>query len=201
MKICSVQDCGARVLARGFCARCYQRDRYRRDPAARACHQAASRRTRETKGKEIDAKKTARYRSDPEYRRKLLDQMAAARKRRGARTNQARKEAGFTAELFEALWDAQAGRCALCSLRLVDKGRSHNSCHADHDHSSGRPRGLLCRSCNLSLGFYENHQKPAGLELKPYDDYLRCPPTSAFVGSSAGPCLESSGSEARTDDT
>jgi hypothetical protein len=31
---------------------------------------------------------------------------------------------------------------------------------------------LLCTSCNASLGFYEKHQRPAGLYIIPYESYL-----------------------------
>lgn len=41
----------------------------------------------------------------------------------------------------------QLGRCEICQRDgWVD---------VDHDHVSGKVRGLLCRGCNVSLGFYE----------------------------------------------
>jgi hypothetical protein len=47
---------------------------------------------------------------------------------------------------FVVLLEAQGGRCAICGdqqgMELVP----------DHDHLSGRPRGLLCSTCNLGLG-------------------------------------------------
>jgi hypothetical protein len=35
------------------------------------------------------------------------------------------------------------------------------------------PRALLCQACNLSLGYYEKWQRPVGLVITPYEDYLK----------------------------
>jgi Recombination endonuclease VII len=51
---------------------------------------------------------------------------------------------GLTTEQYEAMLVFQDGKCALCGTgKPVD---------IDHDHASGRVRGLLCRSCNVGLG-------------------------------------------------
>ena len=54
-----------------------------------------------------------------------------------------------TPEEFEAAKKAQNGRCLLC-----DKVRK---LHADHDHVTGKFRGLLCFVCNTKLGWVELH--------------------------------------------
>lgn len=36
--------------------------------------------------------------------------------------------------------------------------------------------GLLCSACNVSLGMYEGWQRPAGLRIAQYEDYLQNPP-------------------------
>jgi recombination endonuclease VII len=45
---------------------------------------------------------------------------------------------------------AQNWQCAICarSFRSISKRERH----IDHDHRTGRVRGLLCRECNLLLG-------------------------------------------------
>lgn len=40
----------------------------------------------------------------------------------------------------------QAGRCLIC-----DRVPGENLC-IDHDHATGRIRGLLCKACNLAIG-------------------------------------------------
>jgi len=45
---------------------------------------------------------------------------------------------------YATLWVLQEGRCALC--------RSTGKLHVDHDHDTGRVRGLLCQNCNFRAG-------------------------------------------------
>lgn len=54
---------------------------------------------------------------------------------------------------YEELHIAQDGRCAVCGLpeSLVRSGRLLTLA-VDHDHRTGRIRGLLCNRCNLLLG-------------------------------------------------
>jgi hypothetical protein len=49
--------------------------------------------------------------------------------------------------------EAHQGRCAICR-EACGTGR-HLA--VDHDHSSGRIRGLLCFRCNTSLARYERY--------------------------------------------
>ena len=54
---------------------------------------------------------------------------------------------GFTEELFQKKWNEQNGLCALPSC-----GKPIEV--PDHNHITGKPRGLLCRNHNLGLGFF-----------------------------------------------
>jgi hypothetical protein len=48
---------------------------------------------------------------------------------------------------YAKLMALQGGKCAICSGGSTAKRRLA----LDHDHVTGKPRGLLCRSCNYVL--------------------------------------------------
>lgn len=57
---------------------------------------------------------------------------------------------GITVADYRLMEHCQQGRCAVC--REVGEGRRLD---IDHDHTTGSVRGLLCRRCNLAVGFWE----------------------------------------------
>lgn len=62
---------------------------------------------------------------------------------------------GLSREQLDRLFQAQGGRCAMCSEpgELTPEGLK--VLVIDHDHESGEVRGLLCARCNNVLGGYE----------------------------------------------
>lgn len=53
-------------------------------------------------------------------------------------------------EAYDAMHKAQDGRCLLCGKRQIKQRLTR-----DHDHLTGRIRGLLCMRCNRSFGAFE----------------------------------------------
>lgn len=54
---------------------------------------------------------------------------------------------GITYEEFHAMIDAQDNVCSICK-----KSNGRQVLYVDHDHKTGRIRGLLCHTCNTFLG-------------------------------------------------
>jgi hypothetical protein len=65
---------------------------------------------------------------------------------------------GITDVEWRAMWDAQGGACAACGL--PETGRNQYgpvSMSVDHDHVTGKIRGLLCMRCNRALGMLRDN--------------------------------------------
>jgi hypothetical protein len=61
---------------------------------------------------------------------------------------------GVTQEQFYIILKNQNGCCALCADHLGDL---YSRIHIDHDHKTGRVRGLLCARCNNGLGNFRDN--------------------------------------------
>lgn len=69
-------------------------------------------------------------------------------------------------EAYDAMYEEQDGKCAICAGTDEDKGRRLS---LDHCHINGHYRGLLCANCNLMLG----HCKDQPSILEQAAEYLR----------------------------
>lgn len=61
---------------------------------------------------------------------------------------------GITEEHYQALFNSQMGLCAICHKSETHINRAGNIANlaVDHDHRTGKVRGLLCSWCNRALG-------------------------------------------------
>lgn len=63
---------------------------------------------------------------------------------------------GIAAAEYDAMLAEQGGRCAICREYPTKRNtRAHwdGKLCVDHDHETGRIRGLLCNDCNLVAGY------------------------------------------------
>lgn len=58
-------------------------------------------------------------------------------------------------EYFNEMLNTQGGFCKVCSGPALGKG----AYHVDHDHKTGRIRGLLCHKCNVALGMVQDSKE------------------------------------------
>ncbi|MEV0647233.1 endonuclease VII domain-containing protein [Phytomonospora sp. NPDC050363] len=69
---------------------------------------------------------------------------------------------GLTEAQVEEMLAAQFWVCAICKLE-------HERYHVDHDHVTGKVRGILCFKCNNALGLFE-------------EDYFRMKAAIEYIG-------------------
>jgi hypothetical protein len=64
------------------------------------------------------------------------------------------REYGITSADYDRMLAEQGGGCAVCGIKPEEltAGRYRTYLHVDHDHKTGRNRGLLCPDHNLLLG-------------------------------------------------
>ncbi len=98
---------------------------------------------------------------------KALDRKASGAQRSGHLL----RKYGISQADYDALLAAQGGGCALCGKTAAEQTRYTEFLHVDHDHVTGRVRGLLCDQHNLLLGRFNDD--PA--LLRRAADYLEAP--------------------------
>ena len=65
---------------------------------------------------------------------------------------------GITGKIFNEMLKAQSGVCAICERpeTVTRKGKLW-PLSIDHDHKTGKIRGLLCCNCNQALGKFKDN--------------------------------------------
>lgn len=66
-----------------------------------------------------------------------------------ARRSNLRQKFGMTLEDYDLMLQNQNFRCAICNIHHSELSRRMA---VDHDHQTGRIRGLLCIECNRGIG-------------------------------------------------
>jgi fructose-1,6-bisphosphatase len=56
----------------------------------------------------------------------------------------------LTIDQFNDLMSKQEGKCAICNIMMVRLS-------VDHDHVTGKVRGLLCPTCNRAIGMFKDN--------------------------------------------
>jgi hypothetical protein len=66
----------------------------------------------------------------------------------GGREKHLRREYGISQASYDDLLRSQGGVCAICH----QPESRPQPLSVDHDHATGRVRGLLCDNCNIAIG-------------------------------------------------
>jgi Recombination endonuclease VII len=66
------------------------------------------------------------------------------------------KQCGFTETTYAQILATQGGHCYFCEKTQENDGRR---LHADHNHKTGKARGILCFSHNQALGKFGDNEE------------------------------------------
>jgi hypothetical protein len=128
------------------------KDGYRND--CKACLAArAHERYQRTKPAVIARVKRWQEQNPERYAAYLAEYRARPERKKADRAGHLKRKFGLTPEQYDEMLAAQDGRCMICR-RPPAEGKTLD---IDHDHETGRVRGLLCRNCNHGVGkFFED---------------------------------------------
>lgn len=76
------------------------------------------------------------------------------------RENYLNKKYNISIQDYENMKIAQDGKCAICKVQeygRIDKDGNTTPLNVDHCHNTGKVRGLLCNSCNTTLGHLQDN--------------------------------------------
>lgn len=126
---------------------------------------------RDDKGKCLSCKRASgRDRSKRHYNKTKVNRTPTDRREETIERGRLRKY-GLTVEQYQALLKDQVGLCRLCHTPFGAR------IHIDHDHVTGRVRGLLCHPCNVGLGHFKDNPNL----LRAAASYLESEPTDLVV--------------------
>ena len=110
-------------------------------------------------------KKCDKLKSDA-YRKKHKEKIAEKKKRYyqlnkdKIRSLQLLKHYGIDSEEYDTILHSQHGVCAICKKPETHKLHGKIAMlSVDHNHDTGKIRGLLCNTCNRALGLFRDDVK------------------------------------------
>lgn len=80
------------------------------------------------------------------------------------------RSTGWSPIDYEKAFQRQDGKCAICGCVL--NSSRYTRFAGDHDHKSGKLRGLLCTNCNTALGLFKDSTERLSNAIK-YLEHFR----------------------------
>lgn len=153
-ELCSMEGCGRPHKAKGMCAKHF--DKYCTPFPKKFCSTEGCGVKHFGRGFCRNHYNVDKRRREPEkdrsYKQKYIDSDPERHKHIMWEAN-LKRQYGVTAEYYYALLEAQGGACSICRTMV---GTADRKLDVDHCHDTGTVRGLLCRSCNLTVGYMKN---------------------------------------------
>ena len=176
-KICYADGCKNVSVSKELCDKHYRRFKKHGDPnfikkfVKSNCRADGCDRFSKVKGLCDKHYRTLRRKGDPNWKAPRLgsdcsvDGCCDRRVAKGfcrAHYEQNRVGVDFaSAKIVRDLWD---GTCKICGT-ATPSGPKKTWC-LDHDHKTGKARGVLCTSCNIGLGMFDDNIEIMGMAIE-----------------------------------
>lgn len=72
------------------------------------------------------------------------------------KNRQLKNRYGMTLSEYAEMLEDQDWKCKICRIEQ-DQNVAERKLSVDHDHKTGKVRGLLCQNCNLAVGFLRDN--------------------------------------------
>ena len=110
---------------------------------------------------ETNKKSCKRWRSENPEKKRAYDREYIAQNYARIRHKQLMSDYGISYEQYLAMEEEQGGCCSICERPKEDCQRRTKygkvrALEVDHCHKTGKIRGLLCASCNTTIGHMED---------------------------------------------
>jgi nitrate/TMAO reductase-like tetraheme cytochrome c subunit len=89
------------------------------------------------------------------HREKQQERRDAGLNQKRERAYKLRKKYGLSEEEWKHMLEEQRSSCAICHVPFVEAPYNGRIC-VDHNHKTGKVRGLLCVDCNHGLGKFKD---------------------------------------------
>ncbi len=136
-------------LKEGYCYQCKEcwkirHNKYLRTPAGKSSQQMSRSKIMSDPDKHTNAVKVLRN-----YRNTVHGKRVRKRER-------LHKNFGVTLEQYDLMAQQQNKLCAICGIH---QSKLTRALAIDHDHHTGKIRGLLCGRCNIGLGYFKDSKE------------------------------------------
>lgn len=133
------------------CSRCGTSDRYK-DTKCKVCSRKSA---------------MERYRKNPERCKKTSRKWKATHRDLARLYNRRTHRSDWAPGEHEKA-EAALAAAKYCDVCLSTSPRHKRGWNADHDHKTGRFRGVVCHPCNIALGHVDNYGLNRGVEISSY---------------------------------
>jgi len=81
-----------------------------------------------------------------------------------------KRKYNISLDSYRILLESQSGKCAICYNENDNK--RHKYLCVDHNHDTGKVRGLLCHSCNATIGYAKESVSTLKKSIEYLEKYL-----------------------------